>query len=135
VGDAEPLRLGSAKECNTRTLYKYIHQAGVRSCQLVLGFTELEEGSVWNTMPAHLHNRRSEIYLYYNVPDAGLVLHLMGEPQETRHLAVRNRQAVVSPSWSVHGGAGTVNYSFIWAMGGENQDFSDMQAVKMDNLR
>jgi 4-deoxy-L-threo-5-hexosulose-uronate ketol-isomerase len=135
VESAEPLRLGSLKESNQRTLYKYIHPAGIKSCQLIMGFTELEEGSVWNTMPAHTHARRSEIYLYFNLGPKDTVCHLMGRPGETRHLIVRDKQVAVSPSWSVHSGAGTRNYSFIWAMGGENQDFKDMQPVEMEALK
>jgi 4-deoxy-L-threo-5-hexosulose-uronate ketol-isomerase len=133
--DAEPAKLGSTKDANKRTIYKYIHLDGIKSSQLVMGLTELDEGSVWNTMPAHTHLRRSEIYLYYNLPKDSVVIHLMGEPEQTRHLVIRNEQAVISPSWSIHCGAATQNYSFIWAMGGENQVFSDMDAVTMDSLK
>ncbi|RPI20419.1 MAG: 5-dehydro-4-deoxy-D-glucuronate isomerase [Acidobacteria bacterium] len=132
--DAERLQLGDAATANRRNLYKYIHPAGVRSCQLVMGLTELMTGSVWNTMPVHTHQRRSEIYLYFDLPEKAVVLHCLGLPGETRHLMVRNRQAVLSPSWSIHAGAGTSNYSFVWAMGGENQDFSDQDPVAMEDL-
>jgi 4-deoxy-L-threo-5-hexosulose-uronate ketol-isomerase len=133
--EAEPARLGSQKDANKRTIYKFIHTNGVKSSQLVMGLTELEEGSVWNTMPVHTHQRRSEIYMYFNIEPSSLVFHLMGEPGETRHIVTRNRQAVISPSWSIHSGAATQNYSFIWAMGGENQAFDDMDAVSMDNIK
>jgi len=132
--DAEPAKLGSQKDANKRTIYKYIHPNGVKSCQLVMGLTELEEGSVWNTMPPHTHQRRSEVYVYFNIDPNGIVVHLMGQPNETRHLVMRNRQAVLNPSWSIHAGVGTQNYSFIWAMGGENQVFDDMDGVKVDEL-
>ncbi|MCK4297597.1 MAG: 5-dehydro-4-deoxy-D-glucuronate isomerase [Candidatus Marinimicrobia bacterium] len=133
--DAEAVHVGSQKESNDRTIYKYIHPKGIKSCQLVMGFTELAEGSVWNTMPAHTHERRMEVYLYFDIKDNAVVFHLMGKPDETRHIVIRNRQAVVSPSWSIHSGAGTSNYSFIWGMGGENQEFDDMDNVKMDILK
>jgi 4-deoxy-L-threo-5-hexosulose-uronate ketol-isomerase len=131
---AEPVRLGSQAESNQRVIYKCIHPQGIRSCQLVMGFTELAEGSVWNTMAAHTHERRSEVYMYFDLPGDAVVFHLMGQGHETRHLVVRDRQAVISPSWSIHAGAGTRNYSFVWAMGGENQEFGDMDAVGMDQL-
>ncbi len=132
--EAEPVRLGSEHEANKRTIYKYIHPRGVKSCQLVMGLTELETGSVWNTMPVHTHQRRSETYMYFNLKQDAIVVHLMGEPGETKHIIVRNGQAVLSPSWSIHSGAATSNYSFIWAMGGENQDFDDMDWVPMNML-
>ncbi len=132
--EAEPVRLGSEPEANKRTIYKYIHPRGVRSCQLVMGLTELDTGSVWNTMPVHTHQRRSETYMYFNLKQDAIVVHLMGEPGETKHIIVRNGQAVLSPSWSIHSGAATSNYSFIWAMGGENQDFDDMDWVPMNML-
>lgn len=132
--DAEPARLGSQKDANKRTIYKYIHTNGIRSCQLVMGLTELEEGSVWNTMPPHTHQRRSEVYLYFNIDPNAMVIHLMGQPNETRHLVIRNGQAVLNPSWSIHAGVGTQNYTFIWAMGGENQVFDDMDGVKVNDL-
>jgi 4-deoxy-L-threo-5-hexosulose-uronate ketol-isomerase len=133
--DAASVNLGSTKGANQRTIYKYIHPEGIKSCQLVMGFTVLEEGSVWNTMAAHTHERRSEIYMYFSLPKNGIVCHIMGEPQETRHLMVRNREAVISPSWSIHSGAGTSNYSFVWSMGGENQAFDDMDGVDMERIR
>jgi 4-deoxy-L-threo-5-hexosulose-uronate ketol-isomerase len=129
--DSEPTKLGSEKDANKRTIYKYIHPKGIKSCQLVMGMTELEEASVWNTMPPHTHQRRSEVYMYFNLGENGKVFHLMGEPGETRHIVMSNKQAVLSPSWSIHCGAGTKNYSFIWAMGGENQTFDDMDGVKL----
>lgn len=132
--DAEPARLGDSATANKRTIFKYIHENGIRSCQLVMGMTELEPGSVWNTMPSHTHIRRSEVYMYFDLKPEALVVHLMGEPQQTRNLILRDRQAVISPSWSVHCGAGTTNYSFVWAMGGENQAFDDMDAVPMTDL-
>ncbi len=134
IAEIEPVKLGSAAEANRRDLYKMIHPEGIASCQLVMGVTRLHEGSVWNTMPAHTHERRSEIYMYFDVSKDGFVLHLMGEPEATRHLVVRDRQAVISPSWSIHSGAGTRSYSFVWAMGGENQRFDDMDFVKMSAL-
>lgn len=124
--DAEHVTLGSSETANKRTINKYIHTGGVKSCQLVLGVTILEPGSVWNTMPPHTHQRRSEVYLYYDIGTEDVVVHLMGSPQETRSMILRDREAVISPSWSVHCGAGTKNYTFIWAMGGENQEFADM---------
>jgi 4-deoxy-L-threo-5-hexosulose-uronate ketol-isomerase len=133
--NAEQVKLGSDNTGNKRIIYKYIHPNGVKSCQLVMGYTELAEGSVWNTMPTHTHERRTEIYFYFHIEKDALVFHLMGTPQETRHLVVDNKQAVLSPSWSIHSGVGTKNYSFIWGMGGENQDFDDMDFVGMQKLR
>jgi 4-deoxy-L-threo-5-hexosulose-uronate ketol-isomerase len=130
----ESTELGSTAGSNRRTIHKVIHPAGVASCQLTMGYTELAEGSVWNTMPAHTHLRRSEIYLYFDLPGDGVVVHCLGEPRETRHIVVRDRQAVLSPPWSLHFGVGTTNYSFIWSMGGENQDFADMDMVAMKSL-
>lgn len=130
----EAVALGSPAEANQRRLYKVIHPEGIQSCQLVMGFTQLAEGSIWNTMPAHTHERRSEVYLYFDLAADAVVFHLLGQPSETRHLVVRNGQAALSPSWSIHSGAGTKNYTFVWAMGGENQAFSDMDAVKMEGL-
>jgi 4-deoxy-L-threo-5-hexosulose-uronate ketol-isomerase len=132
--DAASSKLGSVKDANARTIYKYIHPGGIQSCQLVMGLTELEEGSVWNTMPPHTHQRRSEVYMYFNLGDQGKVIHLMGSPDQTKHVILRNGHAVLSPSWSIHSGVGTRNYSFIWAMGGENQVFDDMDPVDMNNL-
>ncbi len=135
ISNAEAVYIGSKKESNKRTIYKYIHPAGIKSCQLVMGFTELNEGSVWNTMPAHTHERRTEVYLYFDIDKSSVVFHLMGKPDETRHIVVRNRQAVISPSWSIHAGAGTSSYSFIWGMGGENQEFGDMDNISMESLK
>ncbi|MFC1693903.1 5-dehydro-4-deoxy-D-glucuronate isomerase [Candidatus Latescibacterota bacterium] len=135
IADAEPVRLGSSKECNERTIYKYIHPAGIKSSQLVMGCTLMEEGSVWNTMAPHTHERRSEVYMYFDLNDTAAVFHFMGEPHETRHIAVREGQAVLSPSWSIHSGVGTTNYSFVWAMGGENQDFTDMDGVSVGDIQ
>jgi 4-deoxy-L-threo-5-hexosulose-uronate ketol-isomerase len=131
----EPLRLGTEATCNKRLLYKYIHPAGVKSCQLVMGFTQMEPGSAWNTMPPHTHLRRSEVYLYFGIAPEARVFHLMGEPQQTRHLVVADKQAIVSPSWSIHSGVGTMSYTFCWGMGGENQAFDDMDAVPIASLR
>lgn len=133
--DAEAVKMGSKQESNERTIYKYIHPAGIKSCQLVMGFTELADGSVWNTMPAHTHERRMEVYFYFDIPDDATVFHFMGKPDETRHIAVQNRQAVISPSWSIHSGVGTANYTFIWGMGGENQEFGDMDHVAIKDLK
>lgn len=132
--DAEKTVLGSPEGANKRTIFKYIHMGGIKSCQLVMGLTQLAPGSIWNTMPPHTHQRRSEIYLYYNLDPESLVVHLMGMPSETRSLVMRNGQAVMSPSWSIHCGVGTKAYSFVWAMGGENQEFGDMDAVAMQAL-
>jgi 4-deoxy-L-threo-5-hexosulose-uronate ketol-isomerase len=131
---AKSAELGNAAAANKRTIYRLINPEGVASCQLTMGFTELAPGSVWNTMPPHTHTRRSEIYLYLDLPEDALVVHCMGLPQETRNLMVRDRQVVVSPSWSMHFGVGTTNYSFVWAMGGENQEFSDMDVVPINTL-
>ncbi|GAB3326742.1 5-dehydro-4-deoxy-D-glucuronate isomerase [Larkinella ripae] len=133
--EASPADLGAQETANERTIYKYIHSAGLESCQLVMGLTTLKSGSVWNTMPPHVHNRRMEAYIYFDVPDAHRVFHFMGHPQETRHLMVADGQAVLSPPWSIHAGAGTTSYSFIWAMAGENYSFTDMDFVQLSDLR
>ena len=135
ISQAEPARTGRSEDANLRTIYKYIHPLGVKSCQLVMGLTMLEPGSVWNTMPCHTHERRMEVYLYFDMLADTVVFHYMGRPDETRHLVLRNEQAVISPSWSIHSGCGTKNYSFIWGMAGENQVFSDMDAVTPEQLR
>ncbi len=132
---AEPMEMGAPEQCNERTIRKYIHPDGVPSCQLVMGMTTLKPGSVWNTMPVHTHPRRIEAYLYFNLSSEDLIFHFMGEPSETRHLVVRNEQAVLSPSWSIHSGAGTAAYTFIWSMAGENQTFTDMDGVPMEDIR
>jgi 4-deoxy-L-threo-5-hexosulose-uronate ketol-isomerase len=126
--------IGDPAKANRRRINKLIHPDGVKSCQLVMGFTEFEPGSVWNTMPPHTHSRRTEIYLYFDVGD-NVVFHFMGEPHATRHLVVRDREAVLSPAWSIHCGAGTGAYRFVWAMGGDNQVFSDMDAVALPSLK
>jgi len=133
--DADRSNLGSQQDANKRTINRLIHANGVKSCQLVMGLTELEEGSVWNTMPPHMHQRRSEIYMYFHIIHDAVVVHLFGQPGETRHLIIRNEQAVLNPSWSIHSGVGTRNYCFIWAMGGENQVFNDMDDVPMSQLQ
>lgn len=127
--------LGCMEDSNHRTINKYILPGQVESCQLEMGMTHLEPGSVWNTMPCHTHDRRMEVYLYFDLPEDAFVMHYMGEPTETRHLVVRNEQAVISPSWSIHAGSGSRNYTFIWGMVGENQDFDDMDEVRMQDLR
>jgi 4-deoxy-L-threo-5-hexosulose-uronate ketol-isomerase len=133
--DAQPTELGDAKTCNRRTVYKYIHAAGAQSCQLVMGVTHLHEGNTWNTMPAHMHMRRSEVYFYFDVAETARVFHLMGPADETRHIVVNNRECVVSPGWSIHAGTGTQAYRFCWGMGGENQDYADMDPVPIESLR
>jgi len=132
---AAAVHLGTEAQCNRRTIYKYIHPGGIRSCQLVMGFTQLLPGSAWNTMPAHTHTRRSEVYLYFNLASDMRVFHMMGRPDETRHLVVADKQAVISPSWSIHSGAGTSHYAFCWGMGGENQAFDDMDGVAIGDLK
>lgn len=133
--EVDPVELGSAAGCNERTINKYIHPEGIQSCQLMMGFTRLKEGSVWNTMPAHTHTRRTEVYLYFDINKDDTVFHFMGPGNETRHITVHNRQAVISPMWSIHSGCGTCNYSFVWAMGGDNQRFDDMDFVEIKDLK
>jgi 4-deoxy-L-threo-5-hexosulose-uronate ketol-isomerase len=134
IASAEPIHLGSEANSNKRTIYKYLHPDGVKSCQLTMGMTLLAPNNMWNTMPSHLHDRRMEVYFYFDIDQGNAVFHLMGRPNETRHLVMRNEQAVISPPWSIHAGMGTGNYTFIWAMAGENQDFTDMDAVTVDEL-
>lgn len=133
--DANVLELGTQSDANIRTLRQYIHPEICDSCQLVMGITTIADGSVWNTMPCHTHDRRSEVYLYFDMAEDTRVFHLMGEPDETRHLVVGCEEAILSPGWSIHSGAGTGSYSFIWSMGGDNQDFNDMDFVKMSDLK
>jgi 4-deoxy-L-threo-5-hexosulose-uronate ketol-isomerase len=133
--DSTQSKLGSQSDANKRTINKLIHEGSVQSCQLVMGLTELEDGSVWNTMPSHTHLRRSEVYMYFDMAPGALVMHFMGQPEETRHMVMRNEQAVLNPSWSIHSGVGTHSYSFMWAMGGENQVFDDMDGISMNDLR
>ena len=134
VKDENKVELGSLEDANHRTICKYILPGQVESCQLEMGMTTLEPGSVWNTMPCHTHDRRMEVYLYFNMPEDAFVMHYMGEPDETRHIVVRNEQAVISPSWSIHSGSGSRAYTFIWGMVGENQDFDDMDPVNLKDL-
>jgi 4-deoxy-L-threo-5-hexosulose-uronate ketol-isomerase len=133
--EAEPIHLGEMENSNKRTIRKYFHPDGVRSCQLVMGMTTLEPGCVWNTMPVHTHPRRMEAYLYFDMAADSVVFHFMGEPTETRHIIVRNQEVVLSPSWSIHSGSGTGSYTFIWGMVGENQTFTDMDGVPMSALK
>ncbi|MBN2558203.1 MAG: 5-dehydro-4-deoxy-D-glucuronate isomerase [Clostridia bacterium] len=135
IDTAKKVHLGEAEKLNVRTINQYLHPAVLETCQLVMGMTILEKGSVWNTMPCHTHERRMEVYLYFDVPDDDVVFHYMGKPDETRHIIVRNEQAVISPSWSLHSGVGTTSYSFIWGMVGENKEFTDMDGVPMEELK
>ncbi|MDR1575560.1 MAG: 5-dehydro-4-deoxy-D-glucuronate isomerase [Treponema sp.] len=135
IEKANPRKLGEASAVNVRTIYQYVHPAVCKSCQLVMGMTVLEEGSVWNTMPCHTHERRMEVYFYFDMKPGGVVFHLHGRPEETRHIVMNNEEAVISPSWSIHAGAGTAAYTFIWAMAGENQTFDDMDTVPATELK
>ena len=135
VNDVLKRSVGASETSNKRVIHQFIHPDVVKTCQLCMGMTVLEKGSVWNTMPAHTHERRMEIYTYFEVPDDQVVFHFMGEGCETRHIVMKNEEAVISPSWSIHAGAGTSNYSFIWAMGGENQEFDDMDGIAITDLK
>ena len=133
--EASPVAMGSVATSNQRTIYKYIHLDGIKSCQLVMGLTVLADGSVWNSVPPHTHTRRMEVYFYFDLPEAQRVFHFMGQPTETRHLVIANHEAVISPPWSVHCGCGSSNYAFIWGMAGENLVFSDMDPVAVAELK
>lgn len=135
AADVQSGEMGSMEQANRRRIARYVHSAGIQSAQLVMGMTALEPGSVWNTMPAHTHDRRTEVYLYFDVPETAVVFHQLGEPSETRHLIVRDGEVALSPGWSIHAGCGTTNYAFCWAMGGENQDYADMQTIDVNTLR
>ena len=133
--DAVKVTLGSAATANHRTINKYIHLEGIKSCQLVMGLTILHEGSVWNTMPPHVHDRRMEAYFYFDVPEGQKIFHYMGESEETRHITMDNYDAVVSPPWSIHAGSGTASYSFVWGMAGENLDYTDMDPIAIPDIK
>ncbi|MDR0656526.1 MAG: 5-dehydro-4-deoxy-D-glucuronate isomerase [Treponema sp.] len=135
IEKANPRKLGDPSTVNVRTIYQYIHPAVCQSCQLVMGMTILEDGSVWNTMPCHTHERRMEVYFYFDMKDNTVAFHIHGKPNETRHIVINNEQAVISPSWSVHAGVGTAAYTFIWAMAGENQIFDDMDTINTTGLK
>lgn len=135
LADAAKKPLGDAAISNKRVINQFIHPDVLKTCQLSMGMTVLESGSVWNTMPAHTHERRMEVYMYFEVPEDQVVFHMMGQGQETRHIVMKNEQAVISPSWSIHAGAGTASYTFIWAMGGENQAFDDMDTIPTTQLK
>lgn len=135
IQDANKRPMGALKTSNARTINQFIHPDVLETCQLSMGLTRLEEGSVWNTMPAHTHERRMEVYFYFDIPEDNVVFHMMGEGKETRHIVMQNEEAVISPSWSIHSGCGTSNYTFIWAMGGENKAFDDMDNIPTTELR
>ena len=136
LADAKRLDLGAPETSNRRSIFQFIHaDAAVRTCQLVAGITTFAPGSIWNTMPPHVHDRRMEAYLYFDLPPEARVVHLMGEPTETRHLVVANEQAVLSPAWSIHAGVGTAAYAFVWAMAGDNVDYADIDALAVGDLR
>lgn len=135
INEAKRVDLGSQETSNERSIFQFIHPEGVKTCQLVVGITQLAPGSVWNTMPCHIHDRRMEAYLYFDLPEPATVFHFLGEPTETRHVVVRNEEAVLSPVWSIHSGCGTSSYAFIWAMAGDNVDYTDVDPVAMDVLR
>jgi len=135
ISDAKSVKLGMSETANERTIYMFIHPEVMESCQLVMGYTMFHRGSVWNTMPAHLHDRRIEVYMYFDLSDENRVFHFMGRPEETRHIVVKNEEAVISPPWSVHCGVGTGNYTFCWVMAGDNVNYQDLEIVAMENLR
>lgn len=135
LAEIEPVRLGTQGQSNKRATYKYIQPQGVKSCQLVMVMTVLESRNVWNSMPTHTHERRMEVYLYFDLPSEARVFHFMGQPDETRHLVLKSEEAVISPNWSIHTGVATASYRFIWGMAGENQTFNDMDHVNMQDLK
>lgn len=135
LADARRVELGARETANERVIIQFLHPEVCKTCQLVMGYTQFAEGSVWNTMPAHLHDRRMEAYLYFQLPQDQRVFHLMGEPSQTRHIVMANEEAVISPPWSIHAGAGTSSYTFCWAMAGDNVDFTDMDMIAMQDLR
>ncbi|MDE6456174.1 MAG: 5-dehydro-4-deoxy-D-glucuronate isomerase, partial [Dysosmobacter sp.] len=135
MADAAKRPCGAPETSNARVINQFIHPDVLETCQLSMGLTQLEPGSVWNTMPAHTHERRMEVYTYFNIPEGNVVFHMMGQGQETRHIVMRSYDAVISPSWSIHAGCGTGSYAFIWAMGGENQAFDDMDVIPISELR
>jgi len=135
IADAAQMPIGATETANKRIIYQFIHPDVLETCQLLMGLTILDAGNVWNTMPAHTHERRMEVYTYFDMPEDGAVFHMMGRPKETRHLMIKNYDAVISPSWSIHAGCGTSSYSFIWAMGGENQVFTDMDVIDIAKLK
>ena len=135
IAEAAKRPLGALETCNKRTINQFIHPSVLKTCQLTMGMTALEPGSNWNTMPSHTHERRMEVYTYFEIPENQVVFHMMGKPDETRHLVMQNFDAVISPSWSIHSGVGTSNYTFIWAMGGENQEFDDMDVIATPELK
>ena len=135
IAEAAKRSVGSVEGCNKRVINQFIHPSVLKTCQLTMGLTELAPGSNWNTMPSHTHERRMEVYTYFEIPENQVVFHMMGEPTQTRHIVMQNYDAVISPSWSIHSGVGTSNYTFIWAMGGENQVFDDMDNIVTTTLR